>query len=128
MDDFQIENITAIGAFDSWDRIKSIWAASDRVYCSPPRGHYPLALRIVDYLVKNRADSDKFFYDQLDDTNPIIVGYCILTLCKMESPLFPSLRERFNDRSEIIKQSCGCFTSNVTLSDFVREIDPESMD
>jgi hypothetical protein len=50
MNDSEIQTIVKDGFAASWGRMVSVWASGEHVFCSPPRGPSPLALRLAKYL------------------------------------------------------------------------------
>jgi hypothetical protein len=105
---------------DNWPEIKKRWLEVRAIYQSQPRG-FVLGPVLVERLSSYPA-SRPLLEEGLSDKDPIIAGYCALTLIRMGAKKDTLKKSGILERQECVEVHLGCFSSDQILGEFVKEL------
>lgn len=107
----------------SWQNIKLIFGKAEFVRCGPT-GFYPITFPEFDvlweFIRKHQMETERIFVQGLLDDNPYVVGYCILGLGILKSPVLEQLPKDVLDRKDIIEWRVAFYMSRCTLKEFAK--------
>lgn len=107
---------------ESWQKILEIWKNSKEVFHGPIRGDDPDAYTMYKLVINRRKDAQTRLMESLDHENPLVVGYCLAALDEILGKVPQEAIDKIAHRQEKIEESYGCFSSEKTLHEFVKNV------
>jgi hypothetical protein len=102
-------------------RAASIWAKAQLLYEGPTRLGMPEALQLVEEIA-NVPDCHAGLVELLSSPQQLVVGYALMTLDRMGSPVLAELPDDLCGRRENISIQCGSFRTGMDLGGYARQV------
>jgi hypothetical protein len=97
-----------------------VWERAQVIQSGP--AHLTEAAAFVDGLAARRSEFEPLVIEVLSSSNPIIAGYCLITLDRMKSERLQHLPAELFERRELITLQSGTYSTTMDLGSLARQI------
>lgn len=123
----QLKTIINSDTQSAWLQLTKIWSRANKIYVGPV-GFFPTCMfeyEALEAFIEHHPDCEEFLIEGLSALNPIICGYCLVGLQKVNSSILNRLPESLLQRVDPIEWMLCNRCVDTHLGKFAETFDPK---